>query len=58
MTIKKGEVANSYETTLTNKTKMTGLKEDDSYKHLGVIQTDGTKHHEMKENSKQSTIDE
>ena len=37
---------------------MTGLKEDDSYKHLGVIQTDGTKHHEMKENSKQSTIDE
>ena len=31
---------------------MKGLKEGDSHKYLGVIQVDGTKHHEMKEKVK------
>ena len=52
LTMKKGNMANSYGTTLPNKTKMRGLKDSDSYKYSGVIQTNGTKHHEMKEKVK------
>ena len=37
---------------LPNKVTMKGLKEGDSWKCLGVIQVDGTKHHEMKEKVK------
>ena len=39
---------------LPNKTTLKGMKEGDSYKYLGVIQVDGTRHHEMKENFKLS----
>ena len=39
MTMKKGKMANSDGITLPNKTKMKGLKEGDSYKSLGEIQT-------------------
>ena len=36
----------------TNKLPIKGLKEGTSYKFFGVIQADGTKHHEMKEKVK------
>ena len=58
LTMKKGKMANSDGIALPNKTTMKGLKEGDRYKYLGLTQADGMKHHEMKENSKQSTIDE
>ena len=48
-TMKKGKMTNSDGIALPNKTAMKGLKEGDSYKYLGVIPADGTKHHEMKE---------
>ena len=41
-------MANSDGIALPNKTTMKELKEGDSYKYLGVIQADGTKHHETK----------
>ena len=44
LTMKKGKMTNSDGIALPNKTKMKGLKEGDSYKYLGVIQADGTKH--------------
>ena len=50
--MKKGEMANRYGIALPNETKMKGLKEGDSYKYLRVIQADGMKCHEMKENIK------
>ena len=40
------------EIVLPNKTKTQVLKGGDSYKYLGVIQADGTNHHEMKEKVK------
>ena len=52
LTMKNGNMANSDGIALLNKTAMKGLKEGDSYKYLGVIQTDGMKHHEMKEKVK------
>ena len=52
LTMKKRNMANSDRIVLPNKTTMKGLKEGDSYKYLGVIQVDGTKHHEMKEKVK------
>ena len=45
LTMKKGKMANSDGIALPNKTTMEGLKEGDSYKYLGVIPTDGMKHH-------------
>ena len=41
-------MANSDGIALPNETTMKELKEGDSYKYLGVIQADGTKHHETK----------
>ena len=52
LTMKKGKVTNSDGIVLLNKTTVKGLKEDDTYKYLGVIQVDGMKHHEMKEKVK------
>ena len=52
LTMKNGKMANSYGIALLNKTTMKGLKEGDSYKYLGVIQTDGMKCHAMKEKVK------
>ena len=52
LTMKKVKILNSDGIVLPNKTTMKGLKEGDSYKYLGVIQADGTKHHEMKEKVK------
>ena len=57
LTVSKGKMAKSDGIVLANQI-MEGLKADDSYNYLGLIQADGKKHHEMKENSKQSTIDE
>ena len=51
LTMKKGKMANSDGIALPNKTTMKRLKEGDSYKYLGVIQADGTKH-EIKEKVK------
>ena len=45
LTMKKGKMANSDGIALPNKTTIEGLKESDSYKYLGVIPTDGMKHH-------------
>ena len=45
-------MVNSDGIALPNKTTMKGLKEGDSYKYLGVIQADETKHHETKEKVK------
>ena len=45
LTMKKGKMANSDGIALPNKTTMEGLKEGDNYKYLGVIPTDGMKHH-------------
>ena len=50
--MKKGKMAKSDGIALLNKTTMKVLKEGDTYKYLGVIQADGTKHHEMKEKVK------
>ena len=50
--MKEGKMSNSDGIALPNKTTMKGLKVGDSYKYLGVIQVDGTKHHEMKEKVK------
>ena len=52
LTVKKEKMANSDGVALLNKTTMKGLKQGDSYKYLGVVQADGTKHHETKENFK------
>ena len=52
LTSKKGKIANSDGVALTNKTARKGLKQDDSYKYLGVIQADRMKHHKMKEKVK------
>ena len=52
MSMKKRKMTNSDGIALPNKTTMKGLKEGDSYKYLGVIQTDGTEHHETKEKVK------
>ena len=52
LTMKKGQMANSNGIVLPNKTTMKRLKEGDSYKNLGVIQADGTKHNEKKEKVK------
>ena len=52
LTMKKGKMANSDGIGLPNKTTMKRLEEGDSYKYLGVIQADGTKHHEIKEKLK------
>ena len=49
LTMKKRKMATSDETALPNKTTMKVLKEGDSYEYFGIIQTGGTKHHEMKE---------
>ena len=49
---KKEKMASSDGIVLPNKTTMKGLKERDSYKYLGEIKADGTKHHEMKERVK------
>ena len=45
LTMKKGKMANSDGIALPNKTTMEGLKEGDNYKYLGIIPTDGMKHH-------------
>ena len=45
-------MVNSDGIALPNKTTVKGLKEGDSYKYLGVIQADETKHHETKEKVK------
>ena len=50
--MKKGKMANSDGIATPNKTTMKGLKEGDSYYYLKVIQTNGTKHYEMKEKVK------
>ena len=50
--MKIGNMVNSDGIALPNKTTMKGLKEGDSYKYLGVIQADETKHHETKEKVK------
>ena len=52
LTMKKGKMANSNPTKLPNKTTIKGLKEGGSYKYLGVIQTDGTTYHLLKEKLK------
>ena len=52
LTMKKRKTTKTDEIALPNKTTMKGLKEGDSYKHLGVIRADGTKHLEMKEKVK------
>ena len=52
LTTKKGKIANSDGIASLNKATIKRLKEGDSYKHLGVIQADGMKHHEMKEKVK------
>ena len=52
LTMKKGKMTKSDGIALLNKTTMKGLKEDYSYKNLGVIQADGLKHHEIKEKVK------
>ena len=52
LTMNRGQMANSDGIVLPNKTTMKGLKKVDSYKYLGVIQADGTKHHEIKEKGK------
>ena len=52
LTMKKGKMANSDGIALTHEATMKGLKEGDNDKYLGVIQADGTKHHEMKEDVK------
>ena len=52
LTMKKEKMASSDGIALPNKTTMKGLKEGDSYKYLGVIQTNGMKHHEIKEKVK------
>ena len=52
LTVSKGKMAKSDGIVLANQI-MEGLKADDSYNYLGLIQADGIKHHEMKENSKQ-----
>ena len=49
LTMKKEKMTHSDGITLLNETTMNGLKEGDRYKYFGVIQEDGTKHHEMKE---------
>ena len=46
MTMQNRNMANSDGIPLLNKTTMKGLKDGDSYKYLGVIQADRTKHHE------------
>ena len=46
LTMQNRNMANSDGIRLLNKTKMKGLKDGDSYKYLGVIQADRTKHHE------------
>ena len=48
----KGMMANSDGIALPNKTTMKKVKEGNRYKYLGVIQTDGTQHHKMKEKGK------
>ena len=45
-------MANSDGIALPKKTTMKGMKEGDSYKCLGVIQADVTKHHDIKEKVK------
>ena len=50
--MKIGNMVNSDGIALPNKTTVKGLKEGDSYKYLGVIQADETKHHETKEKVK------
>ena len=52
LTMKKGKMPNSNGITLPNKTTIKGLEEGDNYKYLGVVQTDGTKHYEIKEKIK------
>ena len=52
LTMKKGKMAKSDGITLPNKTAIKGLKQSESYKYLGIIQEDRTKHHEMKEKVK------
>ena len=52
LAMKNGKMAKSDGTALPNKTTMKGLKQDDSYKYLGVIQADRMKHHEMLEKVK------
>ena len=52
LTVKKGKMANGDGIALPNKTTLKGLKEDDSYKYLGVTQANGTNQHEMKEKAK------
>ena len=52
LTMKKGKMASSDGIALPNKATTKRLKEDDSYKYLGVIQADGKKHHERKEKVK------
>ena len=46
LTMQNRNMANSDGIPLLNKTTMKGLKDGDSYKYLGVIQADRTKHHE------------
>ena len=50
--MKKGKMTNSDGMALLNKTTTKGHKEGDSQKYLGVIQANGTKHHEMQEKVK------
>ena len=52
LTMKKRKMANSDGTALPNKTTMQWLKVSDICKYLGVIQADGVKYHEIKENAK------
>ena len=54
LTMEKRKMSSSDGIALPNKTTLKGMKEGDSYKYLGVIQVDGTRHHEMKENFKLS----
>ena len=49
LTMEKRKMSSSDGIALPNKTTLKGMKEGDSYKYLGVIQVDGTRHHEMKE---------
>ena len=54
LTMEKRKMSSSDGIALPNKTTLKGMKEGDSYKYLGEIQVDGTRHHEMKEHFKLS----
>ena len=55
--MKKGKITSSDGRVLLNKITIKVLKEGASYKYLGAIQADGTKHHEASEKDTKNKIE-